>query len=623
MSETTPTPRPAVEKIPLELLYGNPEKTAPQISPDGKHLGWIEPVNGVLNVVVVDIDAPLEQARPVTDDTDRGVRIWHWGEDNRHLLYLQDVGGDENWHLYGVDLETMERKDYTPFDGVQVRLVDWSKERPDEVLVSMNRENEELHDVYRLRLSDGHLERLTENPGYVIGWEIGADLEVLGALTSSADGGRSLLLKPLDREVGTVGEWETVAEWEPEDATSSYSIGFNRAGTELYLIDTRDSNAARLVRMNVADRSLEVLFEDPVYDVTFTMRDRDRYEPVLVGVHRERMEWEVLDESYRADIEYLHEVVGPDAQVAVVSRSNDENTWIFAAVPSDASPQYWLYDRPNRTARFLFAARPELDRFPLAPMEGFSFTARDGRTIHGYITFPLDAERRNLPMVLNVHGGPWVRDTWGYHPEAQWLANRGYICMQVNYRGSAGYGKDHMNAGDREWGGKMHDDLIDAVNWAIENGYADPDRVAIFGGSYGGYAALVGATFTPDAFRCSVALVGPSNLITFLETIPPYWRPLRGQMRRRVGDLERDRDFLLSRSPITHVDRIRIPMLIAHGANDPRVKQDESEQIVAAMQEKGIDHEYLLFPDEGHGFAKPENRMKFYRAVDAFLEKHL
>jgi dipeptidyl aminopeptidase/acylaminoacyl peptidase len=256
-------------------------------------------------------------------------------------------------------------------------------------------------------------------------------------------------------------------------------------------------------------------------------------------------------------------------------------------------------------------------------MESFSFTARDGRTIHGYLTFPLNVERHNLPMVLNVHGGPWVRDTWGYHPEAQWLANRGYICMQVNYRGSAGYGKDHMSAGDREWGGKMHDDLIDAVNWGIEKGYADPDRVAIYGGSYGGYAALVGATFTPDVFRCSVAIVGPSNLITFLDTIPPYWRPLLGMMKRRVGDTTVDRDFLLSRSPITYVDQIQIPMLIAHGANDPRVKQDESEQIVAAMEEKGIDYEYLLFPDEGHGFAKPENRMKFYRAADEFLEKHM
>lgn len=625
MTDATVTPRPAIEKIPLELLYGNPERIAPKISPDGRCLGWIEPVDGVLNVVIVEVGSPLDEARAVTDDRDRGVRDWYWAEESRHILYRQDIGGDENWRLYGVEITTMERKDYTPFDNVQVRLAETSRERPDEVLITMNRENVELHDVYRLRLSDGSLEKVAVNPGEVIGWEIDHHLEVRGALTSDAEGVRRLLLKPDGTEEVEVVGWEVAAEWGPEDAGSSGSLGFNDDGSALYLLDSRNANAARLVKMDMTDpeRPLSVVYEDPTYDVTTIVPNRETREPALVGVLRERLEWEVLDESYRDDVAFLGEVVGEDAQLVIISRDNDDTTWVVAAIPSDGSARYYLYDRAERKETFLFASRPELDRYRLAPMESFSFTARDGRTIHGYLTFPLDADRENLPMVLNVHGGPWVRDTWGYHPEAQWLANRGFICMQVNYRGSAGYGKDHLNAGDREWGGKMHDDLIDAVNWAVGEGYADPERVAIYGGSYGGYASLVGATFTPDFFRCAVAIVGPSNLITFLDTIPPYWRPLIGQMKRRVGDVVEDRDFLISRSPLTHVDQIRIPMLIAHGANDPRVKQAESEQIVAAMEEKGIDHEYLLFPDEGHGFAKPENRMKFYRVADDFLEKHL
>jgi dipeptidyl aminopeptidase/acylaminoacyl peptidase len=256
-------------------------------------------------------------------------------------------------------------------------------------------------------------------------------------------------------------------------------------------------------------------------------------------------------------------------------------------------------------------------------MEPVSFTARDGLTVHGYITFPPGLERRNLPLVLDVHGGPWHRDTWGYDPEAQWLANRGYICLQVNFRGSTGYGKHFLNAGDREWGGKMQDDLTDAVRWAIQRGFADPGRVAVYGGSYGGYAALAGATFTPELFCCAVDIVGPSNLLTFIDTIPPYWSAYLSMMHRRVGHPVADRDLLLARSPLNSVDRIRIPLLIAQGANDPRVKQAESEQIVAALKEKGIDHEYLLFPDEGHGFAKPENRLKFYAAAERFLARHL
>jgi len=271
----------------------------------------------------------------------------------------------------------------------------------------------------------------------------------------------------------------------------------------------------------------------------------------------------------------------------------------------------------------MFHHQPALSDYQLSAMEPFSFTARDGLEIHGYLSFPVGLERRGLPTVINVHGGPWARDGWGYHPEAQWLANRGYLCVQVNYRGSTGYGKDFVNAGNREWAGKMHDDLIDAVEFVVGEGWADRERVAILGGSYGGYAALVGATFTPDVFRCAVDVVGPSSLKTLIESIPPYWAPMVAQFHERVGNPETEEDFLWSRSPLSKVDAIKIPILVAQGANDPRVKQAEAEQIVAAMKEKGIDHQYLLFPDEGHGFAKPENRLRYYAEAEKFLAKHL
>ena len=333
------------------------------------------------------------------------------------------------------------------------------------------------------------------------------------------------------------------------------------------------------------------------------------------------MDYVVLDPAIRDDLELLRELEPGD----LVFAGNDDadRTWLVGYTADDGPIRYYAYDRVSHEATFLFEHQPALSDFELARMEPFSFESRDGLTIHGYLTFPPGADRQGLPAVLDVHGGPWGRDTWGFNPEAQWLANRGYLSVQVNFRGSTGYGKRFLNAGDREWGAKMHDDLLDAVAWVTAEGYADPERIAIYGGSYGGYAALVGAAFTPDVFRCAVDIVGPSNLKTLIESIPPYWAPMIAQFHTRVGNPETEADFLWERSPLSRVGDIRIPLLIAQGANDPRVKQAESEQIVAALRDKGIPHEYMLFPDEGHGFAKPENRLRFYAAAERFLAEHL
>jgi dipeptidyl aminopeptidase/acylaminoacyl peptidase len=366
---------------------------------------------------------------------------------------------------------------------------------------------------------------------------------------------------------------------------------------------------------------VSVVSEDPIYDVDNVMKDPDTYEIQAVVYQKDRVHWEVLDSSLEPHFENLRALDQGD--LFVTSRSSTDRIWLVGYVKSDGPVAYYAYDVDAAEGSFLFYHRPALREYTLAEMHPVTYEARDGLTIHGYITYPPGEERRNLPLVLLVHGGPWARDTWGYNPEVQWLANRGYAVLQVNFRGSRGYGKAHLNAGDREWAGKMHDDLIDAVNWAVGEGIADPDRIAIYGFSYGGYAALVGAAFTPDVFCCAIDVSGPSNLLTLLGSIPPYWTAMREVFYTRVGNPETEKNFLRSRSPLFQADRIRIPMLIVQGANDPRVKQAEADQIVEALRESDIDYEYLLFDDEGHGLTRPENRMRFYATAEKFLARHL
>jgi len=387
------------------------------------------------------------------------------------------------------------------------------------------------------------------------------------------------------------------------------------------MVSSVGAETARLVRIDTSTGAEEVLAADPQADVSAVQIDPETREPQIVVVLRDRSEYIVLDPSVADDVTAIRALHHGDPNF--VSADDADRTWLIAFTNDTGPVPYFAYDRTRRQGSFLFEHQPALSRYTLAPMVPFSFQARDGLVIHGYATFPPDTPMAGLPTVLNVHGGPWARDAWGYDPEAQWLANRGYLCLEVNFRGSTGYGKAFVNAGDREWGAKMQDDLTDAVAHAVAEGWSDPKRVAIYGGSYGGYAALAGATFTPGIYCCAVDIVGPSNLKTLIETVPPYWAPMIAQFHRRVGDPEKDVEFLWSRSPLSRADQISIPLLIAQGANDPRVKQAESEQIVAALKEAGIEHEYMLFPDEGHGFAKPENRMIFYAAAEKFLAHHL
>ncbi len=595
--------------IPREILFGNPERVSPELSPDGLRLAFLAPDAGVLNIWVRTIGE--EDDRVVTADRGTGIRTYFWAEDNESILYLQDLDGDENWHLFAVDPQTKQSRDLTPHEGARVGELFTDRNHPHEVLVGLNVRDPQLFDLHRLDLRSGESSLEAENPGNYVGWLKDHEFRVRGATAAMPDGGFQLRVS---KQPG--GEFEPFLTWGPED--NGGALGFAPGGQSLYVEDSLDSDTTELYEIDLETHEKRILARHDKVDVGPVMVHPTDRRVQAAGFSVHRLEWDILDPSIADDMAALEKV--HSGELSIDSRDKADRSWL-ASYASDTQPvRYYAYDREDRSAAFLFSARPELEQYSLATMEPVTIPARDGLELPSYLT-RVDRERR--PLILNVHGGPWVRDEWGYDPEAQWLANRGYAVLQVNYRGSTGFGKKFLNAGNREWGAKMHDDLIDAVEWAVAEGVAERDKIAIYGGSYGGYAALVGAAFTPDVFCCAVDIVGPSNICTLIESIPPYWAPLMHTFRIRVGDIETEREFLKARSPLFRADDINIPLLIAQGANDPRVKEAESEQIVAALRNKGKDVEYLLFGDEGHGFSRPENRMAFYAAAERFLVKYL
>ena len=595
-------------KIPRELLFGNPEKSSPKISPDGRRWAYLAPDEGVLNIWA---GPEGGQAKPLTRDRGRGIRQFFWAEDQRSLLYVQDKEGDENWHLYQTDLASGRTSDLTLVPGAQAQVVGTEPRFPDEILVALNDRDPRAHDVYRVSLKDGSRRLEATNPGDVIGWLPDLDFKVGAAKAMRPDGGSVLRLRQ--------GElWRDLLSCGPDDQIGAH--GFAPDKTHIFVESSLDRDTTALLAMSLDGKSVKTLAEDENSDLGGVLIHPRDYHVEAVSFEADRVRWQVLDARLKDDFAAFASL---DGDVSIVSRDDADTVWYLLVNRPDRSPSFWRWDRKARKAKFLFATRPKLDGYDLAPMSPVSFAARDGLRIRAYLTTPAGKPALRLPLVVLVHGGPWVRDRWGFHPEAQWLASLGFACLQVNYRGSTGFGKAFLHAGDREWGAKMQDDLTDAVKWAVASGTADPKRVAVYGGSYGGYAALAGAAFTPGVYRCAVDVVGPSNLITLIQSIPPYWEPMKRIFDLRVGDVNKEPEFLKSRSPFFHADRIEIPLLIAQGANDPRVKAAESEQIVSALRAKGKPVEYLLFPDEGHGFAKPENRLKFYAAAEGFLARHL
>ena len=598
--------------IPRDILFGNPERTNPKLSPDGKYLAYIAPdEKNVLQVWVRTLGE--KDDRQVTVDKKRGIRIYFWTYNQEQLIYLQDADGDENFHLYQVNIQSNIVRDLTPFQGVKAQVVDLNHNCPDQILVGMNLKNPQSFDVYLINLNNGAVEFNTHNPGNIISWTADAQFQVRAAIASTEDGGSDLFYRET-----TEKSWKTMRHWGPNEEGGP--ILFSDDGKILYISGNHDANAQRLLALDLASRQEKVVAEDPQYDISGIITHPTTCTIEAVGFYKDKLEWQILDESIVADFEFLK--AAKKGEFRIVDRTLDDLNWLVAYFTDDGPIYYYTYDRTAKTTKFLFTNQPELEGLKLAPMEPISYAARDGLTIHGYLTKPVGVSAPSSAVLL-VHGGPWARDTWGYRAQAQWLANRGYVVLQVNFRGSTGYGKDFLNAGNREWGGKMHDDLVDGVNWLVEKGIANKDKIAIMGASYGGYSTLVGLTFTPEVFAAGVDIVGPSSLITLTQTIPPYWEPLKKQFFYRVGNLETEPDFLQSRSPLFFVDKIQKPLLIGQGANDPRVKESESEQIVKAMEDAGKPVEYVLYKDEGHGFARPENRLHFYAIAEEFLAKYL
>jgi dipeptidyl aminopeptidase/acylaminoacyl peptidase len=612
--------------IPRDVLFGNPERAMARLSPDGKYLSFMAPVDGVLNVWVGPAD-DMKQAKPVTKEKVRPVPGYSWAYDSKHILYSQDTNGNENFHLFATNVDTAETKDLTPIDGVRAELQEVSQKFPNEILVGLNDRNKELHDIWRINIDTGEKKLVEQNPG-VAGYVTDDDFNVRIAQNYTPTGGQVWLLPEGE---GDAKKWKEFQEFGPEDSMTSGPAGFDKTGRKLYFQDSRERNTAGLFEMNLDDGKVTLVADDPRADAGGVMAHPTEKTIEAVSFEYSKNEWKFFDDAIKADFDFLKTV--QDGEIIVADRTLDDKRWIVAFLQDDGPVKTYLYERePEKKATFLFQNRDDLDDYPLVKMHTPVIKSRDGLELVSYLTLPPGSDpdgdgvpNKPLPMVLYVHGGPWARDSWGLNPIHQWLANRGYAVLSVNYRGSTGFGKEFINAANGEWSGKMHDDLLDAVNWAVENKIGDKDKVAIGGGSYGGYATLVGMTYTPDVFAAGVDIVGPSSLVTLLENVPPYWMPFMPVMKVRVGDVstEEGKAELLKRSPLTLVDKIKKPLLIGQGANDPRVTQLEADQIVKAMQEHKIPVTYVLYPDEGHGFRRPENRNSFNAVTEAFLAEQL
>lgn len=613
-------PSAEVALIPRDAIFGNPERTQGRISPDGKWVSWLAPRDGALNVFVAPADDPTN-ARPITNDTVRGIRGHFWAPNSEFVYYSQDNGGDENFRVYASNVVTGEVRNLTEIaDGARATIQAVSNTRPDEILVGINERNPQLADLYLVNVETGERTLVRENPGFA-GWYVDNDLTPRFGLVQTPGGGANIV--DMDGEV--------LLTVPAEDFLTTNAFGFNADNTYMYGVDSRGRDKAALVKISTEDGAVSIIGESDKADISNALLHPTTFEPLAYAANYLRSEWTPLNDDTAADLAFLRSELPGDIQI--LSTTDDMSKMVVYSEAAEAPGVYYIYDRAAQSVTEMFATRPALADAGLQPMYPVEIQARDGLTLVSYLTLPpgSDADgdgipEEPVPMVLNVHGGPWARDSYGYNSWHQWLANRGYAVLSVNYRGSTGFGKEFVNAAVKEFAGKMHDDLLDGVQWAIDNGVTDADSVAIAGGSYGGYATLIGVSFTPDTFACGVDIVGPSSLVTLVESFPEYWKPfLEGTWYKYVGDPSdpEDRADMLARSAISRVDDITVPLLVGQGENDPRVTKLESDQLVQVMADKELPVTYVNFPDEGHGFARPENRLAFYSVMESFLSQCL
>lgn len=610
----------AAPLIERSKLFGNPSRAGAALSPDGRWLSWLAPRDGVMNIWVAPV-SELANAKPLTASKDRPIRSTFWAPDSSMILYVQDKGGDENFLLYGIDVASGVERTLTPFTNTRVQIVNVSPLVKDRILIGLNNRDARWHDVHSLELKSGKLTEIIRGDGFA-GFLADANLRLRMALRPNLAGGYDFF-----RVNDNAVDEKPFSTTTLEDSLTTQPAGFTTDGKTLYWIDSRGRNTAALIAEDVASGSKRVVGESAKADISNALANPKTGEIEAYAVTYLRDEWVALAPKIGADLEWLRSQLKGD--VNVTSRSDDDRLWTVAVDPVVSPPSVHLFDRKGKSLQQLYVSRPELVGAPLQPMYPREIRSRDGLTLPSYLTLPPGSDpdgngvpSKPVPMVLLVHGGPWARDDYGYNAYHQWLANRGYAVLSVNYRGSTGFGKAFIEAANLEWAGKMHDDLIDAVEWSVNSSIAPADQIAIMGGSYGGYATLVGLTFTPTTFACGVDIVGPSNLETLLKTIPPYWTAGIQQFHQRMGNPNTPEGLALlkDRSPLYRAGNIVRPLLIGQGANDPRVNQAESDQIVSAMKVKGIPVTYVLFPDEGHGFARPENNIAFNAVAENFLK---
>ena len=602
--------------IPLEDFFKNPEKSSFQISPNGQFISYMKPWeegNRRMNVYVKPFDS--EKEIRITNAKKRSLYGYFWLNNNR-IAYVQDKGGDENIHIYAVDIDGSNDIDLTPFENIQARITDDLEEDENFILIELNKNNPQVHDVYRLNVNNGDLELIAKNPGNISGWMTDNDGKLRIALTS--DGVNSSILyrdseKDDFKEILTTNFKESVSP-----------LFFTFDNNEIYVSSNRHRDKSSIYKFDLQKGiETDLIFEHPDVDVYSLMRSKKRRLITGVSFYTDKQNYKFYD-SWRRDLQLSLENKIPGVEVRLSSLSKDETKAIIVAFSDRSRGTYYYYDIEKDELTMLAELSPWLKTDDMAKMSPVKYESRDGLTIHGYLTLPINYSKGDrIPVVVNPHGGPWVRDYWGFNSEIQFLANKGYAVFQMNYRGSTGYGRSFWEKSFKQWGKDMQNDITDGVNWLIDEGIADPDKIAIYGASYGGYATLAGLTFTPDLYACGVDYVGVSSLFTFMESMPPYWELYRSMMYEMVGHPDNDKELLASASPLLHIDKIKAPLFIAQGANDPRVKKSESDQIVEALKQKGIDVPYMVKDDEGHGFYNEENQFDFYKSMDDFLKKYL
>jgi len=609
--------------IDRELFFGNPKISGAQISPDGKYITVIKPLDGIMNIWLKKIDEDFEKAIPITNDQTRPIRSYFWSRDGRYILYVQDKGGDENFRVYRIDPTEAssdnipEAVDLTPYDDIRAMIVSLPKKYEDKIYIGINDRDKAWHDYYSIDIGTGEMTLILENTEKYNSVSFNLKGELKLASRSLSDGGNEILKK-------TENGFKKILESNLEESLNP--IKFRKDGKVYFVSNVGEPDLSGLYVYDLVEEKMEFVESDPenevdIQNVSFS-QTTDEIIATIYLADKKRIYWKNKD--YEADYKYLKSQY-PDAEIGITSETKDESKWLFY-VNNDTDPgKAYMYDRATQITTYLYTPRPELPTEHLMSMQPVRYASKDQLSIPAYLTLPKTENKTNFPGVVLVHGGPWARDYWGYNSFAQFLANRGYAVIQPNFRGSTGYGKSFLNAAINQWGEKMQDDLTYAAQYLVDNDYCDSSRIAIMGGSYGGYATLAGLTFTPNVYAAGVSIVGPSNLFTLLETIPPYWESARVMFHKRMGNpnTEKGRAQLKRQSPFFHANKIKAPLLVAQGNNDPRVKTSESDQIVIAMRDIDLPVEYINFPDEGHGFAKPQNNMAFITVMEKFLSKHI